>query len=139
VKKVFDSLRYGSVQAKFERTRAILEEKIPEKRELEYRKECLVKNTAAQTKIHVLRQWYLRNCDHMYKALLIWKNACTFRRQVLQRLKLRLIDEHKRRSRIAYMRWKESTDRKIHLDLLKQTEDHMNENQNLVNELNQKR
>jgi hypothetical protein len=83
VKKVFDSLRYGCVQAKFERTRAILEEKIPEKRELEYRKESLVKNTAAQTKIHVVRQWYFRNCDHMYKALLVWRNACTFRRQVL--------------------------------------------------------
>ena len=37
------------------------------------------------------------------------------------------------------MRWKESTDKKIHLDLLKVTEDHINENQNLINELNAKR
>jgi hypothetical protein len=71
----------------------------------------------------------------MYKAILLWKNAVIFHKQVLHRLKLRLIDEHKRRLRISFMRWKESTDKKIHIDLLKVTEDHMNENQNLVNEL----
>jgi hypothetical protein len=75
----------------------------------------------------------------MYKALLIWKNCVVFHKQVLHRLKLRLIDEHKRRLRIAFMRWKESTDKKIHIDLLKVTEDHMNENQNLINELNAKK
>lgn len=139
MKKVWDSIRFGNIQSKFEKTRDILNDKIPEKMELEYRKECLIRNTAQQTKMHVLRQCYLRHCDHMYKALLIWKNAVIFKKQVLQRLKLRLIDEHKRRLRIAYMRWKESTDKKIHVDLLKVTEDHINENQNLINDLNHKR
>jgi hypothetical protein len=36
------------------------------------------------------------------------------------------------------MRWKESSDKKIHMDLKKVTENHMNENQNLINELNHK-
>jgi hypothetical protein len=46
MKKVFDSIRFGNMQRKFEETRDILNEKIPEKQELEYRKECLIKNTA---------------------------------------------------------------------------------------------
>lgn len=78
LKKVFDSIRFGNMQRKFEETRDVLNDKIPEKQELEYRKECLIKNTAGQTKLHVLRQCYLRHCDHMYKALLIWKNAVVF-------------------------------------------------------------
>ena len=116
-----------------------MNEKIPEKKELEYRKECLIKNMNNQTKLHALRQCYYRHCDHVYKALLIWKNAVIFHKQVLHRLKLRLIDEHKRRLRISFMRWKESTDKQTHQMLLKRTEDHMNENQNLINELNHKK
>ena len=57
----------------------------------------------------------------------------------MNRLKLKLIDEHKRRLRFAYMRWKESTDKMIHVDLLRVTEDHLNENQNLINELQAKK
>jgi hypothetical protein len=32
-----------------------LNEKIPEKQALEYRKECLIKNSAVRQKLHVLR------------------------------------------------------------------------------------
>lgn len=55
VKKVFDSIRFSAVQNKFEQTRSVLNDKIPEKLELEYKMECLKKNTAGQTKMHVLR------------------------------------------------------------------------------------
>jgi hypothetical protein len=43
------------MQRKFEETRDILNDKIPEKANLEYRKDCLIKNTAGQTKLHVFR------------------------------------------------------------------------------------
>lgn len=139
VKKVFDSIRFSVVQNKFEQTRSVLNDKIPEKLELEYKMECLKKNTAGQTKMHVLRQCYLRHCDLLFNAMQLWRASCSHRRAVLYRLRLRMIDSHKRRLRIAFMRWKESTDKQIHLDLLKVTEDHINENQNLINELNLKR
>ncbi len=45
IKKVFDALRYANVQRKFEETRDLLNAKEPEKKELEYRKDCLIKNT----------------------------------------------------------------------------------------------
>ena len=40
---------------KFETTRQILEQKIPEREELEYKRECLAKQTATKTKYHALR------------------------------------------------------------------------------------
>lgn len=76
----------------------------------------------------MLRQCFFRHCDIAYKAILVWKNAVTYHKQVLHRLKLKLIDEHKRRLRIALMRWKESSDKMVHIDLLRVTEDHLNEN-----------
>lgn len=45
MKKVFDSIRFSILQQKFEETRAVLNDKIPEKLELEYKMECLRKNT----------------------------------------------------------------------------------------------
>ena len=135
MKKVFDAIHFSVVQQKFEDTRDLLNEKIPEKQELEYRKECLIKNSTVRQKLHVLRQCYFRHCDVAYKAILVWKNAVSYHKQVLHRLKLKLIDEHKRRARIAFMRWKESADKMVHIDLLRVTEDHLNENQNLINEL----
>ena len=80
MKKVFDSIRFGNIQAKYEKTRDILNDKIPEKEQLEYRKNSLIHNTSLQTKKHVVRQRYLRWCDHLYKALLIWKNAVLFKK-----------------------------------------------------------
>ncbi len=99
----------------------------------------MIKNSAVRQKLHVLRQCYYRHCDIAYKAILVWKNAVSYHKQVLHRLKLKLIDEHKRRLRIALMRWKESSDKMVHIDLLRVTEDHLNENQNLINELQDKK
>lgn len=44
-KKVFDAIRFSIIQKKFEDTRDLLNEKIPEKQALEYRRECLIKNS----------------------------------------------------------------------------------------------
>lgn len=77
-KKVFDAIRFSIIQKKFEDTRDLLNEKIPEKQALEYRRECLIKNSNVRLKLHVLRQCFFRHCDIAYKAILIWKNAVTY-------------------------------------------------------------
>ena len=87
MKKCFDAIRFGNVQHKFEITRDLLEAKIPEREELEYRKACLIKNAATRTKLSVLRQCYLRHCDVMHKAMLIWKNACSYHNHIMNRMK----------------------------------------------------
>ena len=76
LKACFDAIRFSNTQNKFEQTRAVLEAKIPEREELEYKKECLAKQTATKTKYHALRQAYLKHCDVKYKALMIWKENC---------------------------------------------------------------
>ena len=43
LKACFDAIRFGNTQRKFEETRAVLEAKIPEREELEYKKDCLAK------------------------------------------------------------------------------------------------
>ena len=57
----------------------------------------------------------------------------------MQRVKLRLIEQHKRRLNWAFMRWKEGADKGVHMEMMVMTEDVMNENQNLSNELNKKK
>jgi len=57
----------------------------------------------------------------------------------MERVKLRLINEHKRRLNWAFMKWKEGADKGIHMEMMVMTEDVMNENQNLNNELSAKK
>lgn len=116
----------------------VLEQKIPEREELEYKRECLAKQTATKTKYHALRQAYLKHCDVKYRALMIWRENCKHFNHNMERVKLRLIHEHKRRLNWAFMKWKEGADKGVHLDMLVMTEDVMNENQNLTNELSKK-
>jgi len=63
LKKTFDALRFSITQMRFEKTRNQLNAKLPERLELEFRKDCLIKNTNTRTKAHVLRNCYLRHCD----------------------------------------------------------------------------
>lgn len=49
----------------------------------------------------------------------------------MQRIKLRLIENHKTNLSIAFYKWKESADKKHMIDLLGFTDDLMNENQEL--------
>jgi hypothetical protein len=70
---------------------------------------------------------------------MLWREYCKYWRNMLHRIKLRLISEHKRKALWAFMRMKEGTDRAIHLELLELNENQCNENQDLVNEIGQKR
>ena len=53
----------------------------------------------------------------------------------MDRVKMRLIEQHKRRLSWAFMKWKEGADKGCHMEMMVMTEDVMNENQNLSNEL----
>ena len=53
----------------------------------------------------------------------------------MDRVKMRLIEQHKRRLSWAFMKWKEGADKGMHMEMMVMTEDVMNENQNLSNEL----
>ena len=50
-------------------------------------------------------------------------------------MKLRLIELHRRNLSVAFSRWREGSDRKRMVGLLRVTEDLMNENQELQNSL----
>ena len=54
-------------------------------------------------------------------------------------MKLRLIEQHKRRLNWAFMKWKEGADKGVHMEMMVMTEDVMNENQNLSNDLSKKK
>ena len=139
LKQCFDAIKFANTQHKFETTRAILEQKIPEREELEYKKECLEKQAATKTKYHAMRQCYLRHCDVKYRALMIWKDAANFHNHTMNRIKIRLIHEHKRRLNWAFQKMKEGADKGVHMEMMEMTEDCMNDNQNLSNELSKKK
>ena len=139
LKACFDAIKFSNTQTKFENTRAVLEAKIPEREELEYKKECLAKQMATKTKYHALRQCYLKHCDVLYAYLLRWKENCQHYNHNMDRVKLRLINEHRRRLNHAFMKWKEGHDKNVHMEMMVMTEDVMNENQNLSNELSVKK
>lgn len=139
LKACFDAIRFHNTNTKFEQTRAVLEAKIPEREELEYRRECITKQAATKTKYHALRQCYLRHCDVKYRALKLWRENVAHYKHTMERVKLRLINEHKRRLNYAFMRMKEGADKTVHMEMMVMTEDIMNENQNLSNELSKKK
>lgn len=126
VKRVFDAIRFHNVQDKFELAREELEVRIPEREALELKKEKLARASATQTKKHLLRQAYFRSCDQKHQALLIWRDYCRYWRQVMDRIKLRLIEAHKRKTLWAFTRMKEGSDRQYHMVLLEQNELAMN-------------
>jgi hypothetical protein len=139
LKQVFDAIKFFNTQNKFETTRATLEAKIPEREELEYKKECLEKQMKTKTIQHALRQCYLRHCDVKYRALMNWKEACKHHNHSMNRVKLRLINEHKRRLNWAFQKMKEGADKTVHMEMMEMTEDCMNDNQNLTNEISSKK
>ena len=128
IRRIFEAIKFHNIQGKFEMARDELEVKIPEREELEQKKEKLTKAAATQTKKHLMRQAYYRLCDQKYKAFLIWKDYCNYWRNVMGRLKLRLISEHKRRTLWAFIRMKEGTDKVVHMELMEMVEDQVNQN-----------
>ena len=92
-----------------------------------------------KTIYHALRQCYLRHCDVKYRALMNWKEACKHHNHSMNRIKLRLIDQHKRRLNWAFQKMKEGADKTVHMEMMEMTEDCMNDNQNLTNEITSKK
>lgn len=112
LKRVFDAIRYSNVNDKFEATRQELEDKIPIRQELERQKEELIKLSATKDKAQLFRNALKRHQDVMYRALVVWKEACKYHRHSMQRVKLRLINLHKQNLSKALFKWKEVTDKK---------------------------
>lgn len=48
----------------------------------------------------------------MYRALVVWRDACKYHHHSMQRIKLRLINLHKQSLSKALFKWKEATDKK---------------------------
>ena len=71
-------------------------------------------NAAARTKIHAVRQFYLRHCDVQYRALMIWKDACVHYKHTMKRLKMQMMHWHSRGLSSAFMKWKEFSDKAVH-------------------------
>ena len=63
-----------------------------------------------------------------YRSLIIWKDYNTYYKRIMNRVKLRLIESHKRNVSAVYYKWKESIDKKHMIELVAQTEDLINEN-----------
>lgn len=62
---------------------------------------------------------------------MIWKENIVYYNQQMQRIKLRLIELHKRTLSGAFYKWKEGADKKHMVELVSFTEDLMNENQEI--------
>ena len=70
-----------------------------------------------------------------FRALMVWKENVQYHNSQLKRIKLRLIELHKRNLSAAFFKWKESVDKKVMVELVSFTEDLANENQELQNSL----
>lgn len=77
----------------------------------------------------------MRVSDAKYRALQVWKENLAYWNRTMQGMKLRLIELHRRNLSIAFTKWREGSDRKRMVDLLRVTEDLMNDNQELQNNL----
>ena len=139
IKKVFDAIRYSNINDKFNATRSELEDKIPQRQELERQKDELIKLSNQKDKTYLFRNFMKRWQDIQYKALLLWKENIKHYKHNMNRLKLRLISLHKSTLSKALFKWKESADKKHLVKLAVITEDILNENQNLINDLNKQK
>ena len=65
----------------------------------------------------------------------VWKENVRYINDVMKKIKLRLIEQHRRRVSHFFFKWKESIDKKHIVEMTTFTEDLVNENQNLQNEV----
>ena len=135
VKQCFDAIRFGNVQRRYEETQARLEQEIPLREELERKRDTLIKVNKSKDKYNLFRQCCIRYSDLKFRALMVWKENVQYHNSQLKRIKLRLIELHKRNLSAAFFKWKESVDKKVMVELVSFTEDLANENQELQNSL----
>jgi hypothetical protein len=70
----------------------------------------------------------MRYSDAKYRAIIVWKENISYFKRTMNRAKLRLIELHRINLSIAFMKWREGSDRLHMIDLLNQTDDLINEN-----------
>jgi len=132
---VFDAFRFNSVNSKYEATKEKLELEIPLREELEHKRDEMVKINRTKEKFRMFRRMCIRYSDVKYRALMVWKENNEYHKHTMQRIKLRLINEHKRRVSKAFFKWKAGADKKQMVQMVVETEELINENQNLTNTL----
>lgn len=76
----------------------------------------------------LFRNLCIRVADVKYRALMVWKENLQYYKHIMNRIKLRLIESHKRKLSKSFFKWKESIDKKHMVELVSFTEDLMNEN-----------
>jgi len=135
LKQVFDAIRFGNVLERYEATRGQLNQEIPVRQELELKRDTLVKSHKMKDKYNLFRKCCIRYADARYRALQTWKENISYFNRTMGRMKLRLIELHRRKLSAAFTRWREGSDRLHMVALLAHTEDLMNENQELKNTL----
>lgn len=113
---------------KYEATRDRLGTEIPIREELERKRDTLIKANRTKDKYNALRKCCIRYADAKYKALMVWKENVVYVKRTMQRAKLRLIELHRRNLSIAFVKWRDGSDRKHMVHLLGVTEDLMNDN-----------
>jgi hypothetical protein len=95
----------------------------------------LIKTNKTKDKYNLFRQCCIRYADLKYRALMVWKENVEYYKHSMQRVKLRLIELHKRNLSAVFFRWKEMCDKKQMVEMVSFTEDLVNENQELQNSL----
>ena len=134
-KQCYDAIRYNNVLEKFEATRDRLNQEIPVRQDLERQRDNIIRSNVQKDKYNALRKCCMRYSDAKYRAIIVWKENISYFKRTMNRAKLRLIELHRINLSIAFMKWREGSDRLHMIDLLNQTEDLKNENQDLRNTL----
>jgi hypothetical protein len=88
----------------------------------------MIKVGMNKEKYNLFRSCCIRIADVKYRALMIWKENIKFENDVMTKIKLRLIDLHKRNLSKSFFKWKENIDKKHMVELATFTEDLINEN-----------
>ena len=118
LKKCFDAIKFSNIQYRYEETKEQLDKEIPIREELEKKKESLLKVNTSKDKYNLFRQLCIRCADVKYRSLIIWKDYNINYKRIMNRMKLRMIESHKRNLSYVYYKWKESIDKKHMIELV---------------------
>lgn len=95
---------------------------------MEHRRDELAKISKTKEKFRLFRKLFIRYVDVKYRAFVIWKDANDYHKHTMERVKLRLIFEHRKRLSWAFSKWKEGADKKVMVQMVHETEELINEN-----------
>lgn len=98
------------------------------RQELELKRDTLIKTYRSKDKYNALRKCCMRYSDAKFRAISVWRENISFFNRTMNRAKLRLIELHRRNLSVAFVKWREGSDRRHMVELLGHTEDLINEN-----------